>query len=135
MRICVIGSGVIGTIYGSLLAQTDQEVSHYVRPGAISTLEGGVEINLLDARGDADPVEERTVAEAIKAQYETDQAARKIMECHNAGEELRRIYSDVVETGRTLQVAMPVLEALEPFVTAFDGTRTLTTSRGTVRTF
>jgi ketopantoate reductase len=51
MRVCVIGSGVIGTIYGSVFAEAGHELAHYVRPGGAGALrEGGVVINLLDAR-------------------------------------------------------------------------------------
>jgi 2-dehydropantoate 2-reductase len=64
---------------------------------------------------------EQAVAQAIKDLYQTDRAARKIMERHTAGEELRRVFADVVETGRLLDVTMPNLEALEPYVEAFQG--------------
>jgi hypothetical protein len=40
------------------------------------------------------------------------------MERHTRGEELRRIYFDVLDTGRELGVDMPVLESLRSFVQA-----------------
>jgi 2-dehydropantoate 2-reductase len=61
---------------------------------------------------------EGQVAEGIRELYEVDQAARKIMERHTGGAELKRIYRDVLETGRDLAVAMPTLEPLEPYVDA-----------------
>ena len=56
MRICVVGAGVIGTIYGLVLAQAGNDVTHYVRPGAGDRLRAGVDVSLLDARGGT-PVE------------------------------------------------------------------------------
>ena len=47
----MIGFGVIGTIYGSVLAEGAHEVLHYVRPGRAAALGGGTEVSLLDARG------------------------------------------------------------------------------------
>ena len=61
---------------------------------------------------------EYVVAQGIKELYEAEPAARRIMERHTGGEELKRIYLDVVGTGRELGVAMPVLEPLRPFVEA-----------------
>ena len=40
------------------------------------------------------------------------------MERHTGGAELKRIYGDVVETGRSLAVEMPALEACGTFVAA-----------------
>ena len=51
MRVCVIGFGVIGTIYGCVLAEAGHDVVHCVRPGRAAVLQGGVEVSLLDARG------------------------------------------------------------------------------------
>jgi 2-dehydropantoate 2-reductase len=59
MRVCVVGAGVIGTIYGLVLARTGHGVTHYVRPGAGDRLRAGFDVNLLDARGEA-PVETLT---------------------------------------------------------------------------
>ena len=62
---------------------------------------------------------EQVVGQGIKELYKADHAARRIMERHTGREELTRIYSDVVTTGRELGVAMPALEALGPFVVAW----------------
>jgi hypothetical protein len=62
---------------------------------------------------------EQAVAQGIKQLYEVDRAARRIMERHTGGEELTRIYRDVVQTGHQLGVDLPVLGALGPFVEAF----------------
>jgi 2-dehydropantoate 2-reductase len=64
---------------------------------------------------------EHDVALAIKQLYAVDRAARKIMERHTGGPELKRIYGDVVATGRSLAVEMPTLEACGPFVEALPG--------------
>ena len=53
MRICVVGSGVIGTIYGSVLSKAGHDITHYVRDIASTPLAGGVDIRLLDGR---DPI-------------------------------------------------------------------------------
>jgi NADPH-dependent 2,4-dienoyl-CoA reductase/sulfur reductase-like enzyme len=59
MRVCVIGGGVIGTIYGNALSKAGHEVVHFVRTGRSERVREGVLINLLDARG-AEPVERTT---------------------------------------------------------------------------
>ena len=75
----------------------------------------GVDVGALpDAQMFAAP--EQMVAQGIKDLYEADRAARRIMERHTGGEELKRIYADVVATGRELGVGMPVLEPLGSFV-------------------
>lgn len=51
MRVCVIGFGVIGAIYGSVLADGGHDVLHYVRPGHAAGLRRGCDLSLLDARG------------------------------------------------------------------------------------
>jgi 2-dehydropantoate 2-reductase len=73
-------------------------------------------VNVPDAQMWAAP--EGTVAEGIKGLYETDLGPRRIMERHTGGEELKRIYTDVVATGRDLKVDMPVLEPLASYVEA-----------------
>ncbi len=50
MRVLVVGTGIIGTIYGWALAQRDNEVVHLVRPGRSSALAGGIAIDILDKR-------------------------------------------------------------------------------------
>lgn len=52
MRVCVVGSGVIGTIFGLVIAQAGNDVTHYLKPGSGARLREGVEVNLLDARGE-----------------------------------------------------------------------------------
>jgi 2-dehydropantoate 2-reductase len=51
MRVGVIGFGVIGTIYGCVLAEAGHDVVHYVRPGRTAARRAGAEVRLLDARG------------------------------------------------------------------------------------
>jgi len=60
MEICVVGTGVIGTIYGAVLAESGSAVTHLVRPGGASRLDHGVEVELLDAR--LGQVRERRIA-------------------------------------------------------------------------
>ena len=62
---------------------------------------------------------EQIVAQGIKDLYEADRAARRIMQRHTGGEELKRIYADVVATGRELGVDMPVLEPLGSFIETY----------------
>jgi 2-dehydropantoate 2-reductase len=50
MKILVIGAGVIGSVYGYVLAQAGNEVTHYVRPGKKASLERGIPIRFLDGR-------------------------------------------------------------------------------------
>jgi 2-dehydropantoate 2-reductase len=50
MDVCIVGAGVIGTIYGAVLSESGHTVSHLVRPGGGQRLVDGVEMNLLDAR-------------------------------------------------------------------------------------
>jgi 2-dehydropantoate 2-reductase len=50
MDVCVVGSGVIGTIYGYALAEAGCRVTHLVRPGGDARLRDGCDIDLLDAR-------------------------------------------------------------------------------------
>ncbi len=38
MRVCVVGSGVIGTIYGSTLTRAGTDVVHFVLPDADTPL-------------------------------------------------------------------------------------------------
>jgi 2-dehydropantoate 2-reductase len=46
----MFGTGVIGTIYGYVLAQAGNDVTHFVRAGKIKSLENGIHIQLLDGR-------------------------------------------------------------------------------------
>jgi 2-dehydropantoate 2-reductase len=42
MRVLMFGTGVIGTVYGYVLAQSGVDVTHYVRPGKKQSLENGI---------------------------------------------------------------------------------------------
>ena len=50
MKILMFGAGVIGTVYGYVLAQAGNNVTHYVRAGKKKFLESGIPIQLLDGR-------------------------------------------------------------------------------------
>ncbi len=50
MKILMFGAGVIGTIYGYVLAQAGNDVTHYVRPGKKAAFENGICLHLLDGR-------------------------------------------------------------------------------------
>lgn len=53
MRICIVGTGVIGSLYGQLFAEYEHDVTHLVRPGSGSRLAEGMLVDLLDCRGAA----------------------------------------------------------------------------------
>jgi 2-dehydropantoate 2-reductase len=50
MKTLIIGTGIIGTIYGWALAEANVDVTHYVRPGKKGNLQQGVDLDLLDER-------------------------------------------------------------------------------------
>ncbi|HMK46101.1 MAG TPA: 2-dehydropantoate 2-reductase N-terminal domain-containing protein [Methanocella sp.] len=50
MKILVVGTGVIGTIYGWALAESGNEVVHYVRKGKKDACNGGIKVQMLDER-------------------------------------------------------------------------------------
>ena len=50
MKVLMFGAGVIGTIYGYVLAEAGNDVTHYVRMGKKKTVENGIPIRLLDGR-------------------------------------------------------------------------------------
>jgi 2-dehydropantoate 2-reductase len=50
MKILIIGTGVIGTIYGWALAESGNEVVHYVCKGKGNRYAGGIQLNMLDER-------------------------------------------------------------------------------------
>jgi 2-dehydropantoate 2-reductase len=50
MKTLIVGTGVIGTIYGWALAEAGVDVTHYVRPGRASRYAAGVALDLLDER-------------------------------------------------------------------------------------
>src|SRR5919198_1412910 len=51
MDICIVGAGVIGTIYGHAFAEAGHDVTHFVRRGGGERLRRGIDLELLDARG------------------------------------------------------------------------------------
>ena len=61
------------------------------------------------------------VAVGVHDFYTTNLPARRILERHTGVEELKRIYRDVVATGRGLGVEMPRLTGLGPAVEAWTG--------------
>jgi 2-dehydropantoate 2-reductase len=50
MKTLIVGTGVIGTIYGWALAEAGVDVTHYVRPGKKEQYQQGVDLDLLDER-------------------------------------------------------------------------------------
>jgi 2-dehydropantoate 2-reductase len=119
-----VEAGVIGTAIKAggvdeFLGSVDRitEAVLAVRDGLAVVRARGVDV---DAQPDAQMfgASERIVAEGIKELYEADRAARRIMERHTGGEELRRIYFDVLVTGHDLGVEVPVLDSLRRFVEA-----------------
>lgn len=50
MRVLVVGSGIIGSIYGWALAAGGQQVVHLLRPGRAAALREGLGLDLLDRR-------------------------------------------------------------------------------------
>jgi 2-dehydropantoate 2-reductase len=50
MKTLIVGTGVIGTIYGWALAEAGVDVIHYVRPGKSEQYRQGVDLDLLDER-------------------------------------------------------------------------------------
>jgi len=111
-----IKSGGVGQFLGSVDRIAEAVLA--VRDALAVVRARGVNVDALpDAQMFAAP--EQMTAQAIKDLYETDRAARRIMERHTGGEELKRIYGDVVATGRGLGVEMPVLEPLGSFVQAY----------------
>jgi 2-dehydropantoate 2-reductase len=69
MKILVYGTGVIGTIYGYVLAQAGHDVTHYVRPGRAPAGQAGLRIRLLDGRtaesGELDTVYRATIVDGF----------------------------------------------------------------------
>lgn len=53
-------------------------------------------------------------AQVIFDQYQSDAAARRIMQRHTGGTELVRIFHDVIATGHALDVCTPLLDELVP---------------------
>ncbi|HVN53325.1 MAG TPA: 2-dehydropantoate 2-reductase N-terminal domain-containing protein [Anaerolineaceae bacterium] len=50
MKTLIVGTGVIGTIYGWALAEAGVNVAHYVRPGKARLFQRGVKLDVLDER-------------------------------------------------------------------------------------
>lgn len=50
MKILVVGAGVIGTVYGWILSEAGNDITHFVRKGKSIIVESGVEIDILDSR-------------------------------------------------------------------------------------
>jgi 2-dehydropantoate 2-reductase len=48
MKTPILGTGIIGTIYGWALAEAGIDVTNYVRTGKSTTYKDGVELDLLD---------------------------------------------------------------------------------------
>lgn len=57
MKLLVIGAGVIGTVYGYVLAKAGHDVTHYVRPGKPAALQNGIRLRFLDGHK-PDPADE-----------------------------------------------------------------------------
>jgi 2-dehydropantoate 2-reductase len=52
MRVLVFGAGAIGSLYGWALSEAGHEVRHWVRPQRVGPLEHGMQVDVLDGRGD-----------------------------------------------------------------------------------
>lgn len=50
MKILIVGAGVIGTVYGWILSEAGNDITHFVRKGKSIKLKSGVEIDILDSR-------------------------------------------------------------------------------------
>jgi 2-dehydropantoate 2-reductase len=50
MNVLIVGSGIIGTIYGWAIAEGRISVTHLVRPDKLERLKGGVRMDVLDER-------------------------------------------------------------------------------------
>jgi 2-dehydropantoate 2-reductase len=50
MKILIIGSGIIGSIYGWAFAEAGHEVTHLVRPGKAGQFPNGMDIDMYDTR-------------------------------------------------------------------------------------
>jgi len=54
MKVMIVGVGVIGTIYGWALSRAGHDVMHFVRPGKASKYLDGIQMDVLDKRGNHD---------------------------------------------------------------------------------
>jgi 2-dehydropantoate 2-reductase len=50
VKTLIVGTGVIGVIYGWALAQAGVDVTHFVRPGRKDQFANGLKLDLLDER-------------------------------------------------------------------------------------
>lgn len=50
MKTLIVGTGIIGTIYGWALSEAGVDVTHYVRKGKTARFEQGVRLDMLDER-------------------------------------------------------------------------------------
>jgi 2-dehydropantoate 2-reductase len=50
MNILVVGAGIIGTIYGWVLSEGQDSVTHFVRPGKSGPIASGIPLDILDKR-------------------------------------------------------------------------------------
>jgi 2-dehydropantoate 2-reductase len=50
MKTLIVGSGIIGVIYGWALSQSGVDVTHFVRKGKKRSVQGGVNLDILDER-------------------------------------------------------------------------------------
>ncbi|NMB55400.1 MAG: ketopantoate reductase family protein [Leptolinea sp.] len=50
MKTLIVGTGVIGTIYGWALSNASLDVTHFVRPGKMNQFVDGVKLDVLDER-------------------------------------------------------------------------------------
>ena len=50
MKTLIVGTGIIGTVYGWALAEAGVDVTHFVRPGKAERFASGVELDILDER-------------------------------------------------------------------------------------
>jgi ketopantoate reductase len=50
MKTLIVGTGIIGTLYGWALSEAGIDVTHYVRPGKAAQFQAGVRLDVLDER-------------------------------------------------------------------------------------
>ena len=50
MKILIVGTGIIGVLYGWALAEAGVDVTHFVRKGTVSQFKNGVKLDVLDER-------------------------------------------------------------------------------------
>ncbi len=55
MKTLIVGSGVVGVIYGWALHQAGVDVTHFVRPGRTGQFPDGISLDLLDERKNHPP--------------------------------------------------------------------------------